>query len=158
MIHEATFEDTDEGRVNAVLKRHSTAGEAVGVADASDAVHCLLTHFSARYPKLPVINLNPSPSASAPGARAGGKGAAAMEVDVDGGEGSGTGLSASTAPPALVPSRDGSNGRTLFVAYDLMRVRGSDFVHLPRLLPAMHALFKEDEEGEEGDAEGEGKK
>lgn len=37
----------------AVLRRHSTSDEAVGVANAAAVQHLLLTHFSQRYPKLP---------------------------------------------------------------------------------------------------------
>lgn len=56
LIHEATFEDDEEGRANALAKRHSTAGEACDVAAGIGARHTLLTHFSARYPKLPVVS------------------------------------------------------------------------------------------------------
>lgn len=55
VIHEATFEDSAEGRLNARYKKHSTAGEACAVADAVACSRLLLTHFSARYPKLPVL-------------------------------------------------------------------------------------------------------
>jgi hypothetical protein len=65
LIHEATFEDSPDGLANAADKRHSTAAEALGIADAMPARHTLLTHFSARYPKLPVLK---SPLAAAGGA------------------------------------------------------------------------------------------
>ena len=55
LIHEATFDDTEDGRIEAAAKRHSTVGEALGVAAAMRARHTLLTHFSARYPKLPTL-------------------------------------------------------------------------------------------------------
>eukprot|EP00547_Thalassionema_nitzschioides_P005517 CAMPEP_0194206448 /NCGR_PEP_ID=MMETSP0156-20130528/5482_1 /TAXON_ID=33649 /ORGANISM="Thalassionema nitzschioides, Strain L26-B" /LENGTH=760 /DNA_ID=CAMNT_0038932977 /DNA_START=53 /DNA_END=2335 /DNA_ORIENTATION=+ len=51
LIHEATFEDGMEEE--AVLKRHSTVGEALSVARRMRAKSVILTHFSQRYPKIP---------------------------------------------------------------------------------------------------------
>lgn len=51
LIHEATFEDGMED--DAVLKRHSTLGEAIDVATKMKAKALVLTHFSQRYPKIP---------------------------------------------------------------------------------------------------------
>ncbi|XP_038984994.1 tRNAse Z TRZ4, mitochondrial isoform X2 [Phoenix dactylifera] len=56
LIHEATFEDSmgDE----AIARNHSTTGEAVGVGTSADAYRIILTHFSQRYPKIPVFDEN----------------------------------------------------------------------------------------------------
>ena len=105
LIHEATFDDSADGRANAVDKRHTTAGEAAAVAAAMGAEHALLTHFSARYPKLPTL-------------------------------------------PAAAP--DG-RGHTLSVAYDLMHVHARDLAALPRVLPGLHALFREEDGGDSDD-------
>ncbi|BGP27122.1 3' tRNA processing endoribonuclease [Rhodotorula toruloides] len=51
LVHEATIED-DMPEV-AEAKGHSTFGQAIDVATRMRARHLLLTHFSARYPKLP---------------------------------------------------------------------------------------------------------
>lgn len=51
LIHEATFEDGMEAE--AVLKRHSTVGEALSVARDMQALCIVLTHFSQRYPRIP---------------------------------------------------------------------------------------------------------
>jgi len=51
LIHEATMAD-DQADL-AVRKAHSTFGQAVGVGISMKAENILLTHFSARYPKLP---------------------------------------------------------------------------------------------------------
>ncbi len=51
LIHEATFEDGMEAE--AVLKRHSTVGEALNVARDMEARCIVLTHFSQRYPRIP---------------------------------------------------------------------------------------------------------
>jgi ribonuclease Z len=52
-IHEATFDDELQG--DAEAKNHSTTSEALGVAQAMDAKACILTHFSQRYQKIPVL-------------------------------------------------------------------------------------------------------
>ncbi|KAI7106687.1 hypothetical protein KC324_g20420 [Hortaea werneckii] len=52
-IHEATFDDELQG--DAEAKNHSTTSEALGVAQAMGAKACVLTHFSQRYQKLPVM-------------------------------------------------------------------------------------------------------
>jgi ribonuclease Z len=54
LIHEATFEDGMEEE--AVLKRHSTVGEAMDIATAMQAKSLVLTHFSQRYPKIPRLS------------------------------------------------------------------------------------------------------
>ncbi|KAL0484430.1 trz1, partial [Acrasis kona] len=53
LIHEATFED--ELGEEAIKKKHSTFGEAIHVGGEMDAWRILLTHFSQRYPKIPVL-------------------------------------------------------------------------------------------------------
>jgi ribonuclease Z len=83
LIHEATFDDSAEGRAFAEMKLHSTTGEALQIAeqyvlystiDVRDACDAhgylrmrarvtLLTHFSCRYPRL-----SPRAVSTAPGA------------------------------------------------------------------------------------------
>ncbi|KHN77285.1 Ribonuclease Z [Toxocara canis] len=53
LIHEATFEDDHER--DAALKKHSTMKQAVDVGVRMRAKHILLSHFSARYPKVPAL-------------------------------------------------------------------------------------------------------
>ncbi|KAF5739168.1 zinc phosphodiesterase ELAC protein 2 [Tripterygium wilfordii] len=54
LIHEATFED---GMMEeAVAKNHSTTKEAIEVGDSAGAYRIILTHFSQRYPKIPVFD------------------------------------------------------------------------------------------------------
>ena len=50
LIHEATFEDDLQSE--AVLKKHSTTGEALEIGKQMNAGFTLLTHFSQRYPKM----------------------------------------------------------------------------------------------------------
>ncbi|KAF9915565.1 hypothetical protein BX616_005853 [Lobosporangium transversale] len=51
LLHEATFED-DMADL-AILKKHSTAREAIMVGEGMNAKYTMLTHFSQRYPKIP---------------------------------------------------------------------------------------------------------
>lgn len=53
LVHEATFEDGHEA--DALKKKHSTMGQAVEIGRKMKARHVILTHFSARYPKVPEL-------------------------------------------------------------------------------------------------------
>ncbi|XP_075664167.1 tRNase Z TRZ3, mitochondrial isoform X2 [Castanea sativa] len=54
LIHEATFED---GMVDeAIARNHSTTMEAIEVGDSAGAYRIILTHFSQRYPKIPIFD------------------------------------------------------------------------------------------------------
>jgi ribonuclease BN (tRNA processing enzyme) len=108
LVHEATFDDTAHGRGNALEKRHSTVDEACAVAGAMRAGHTILTHFSARYPKLPVLKV----------------------------------------------AEAGAGRGTVAVAYDLCAVHGRDITRLSLMLPALHTLFAEAEEGDGEEAAG----
>lgn len=54
LLHEATFDDELQG--DAIAKQHSTTSEAVGIGIAMRARRIILTHFSQRYQKIPVIS------------------------------------------------------------------------------------------------------
>ena len=56
LIHEATMDDDllDE----AIIKRHSTTSQAIEMGKSMNAKHTILTHFSQRYAKIPVIKEN----------------------------------------------------------------------------------------------------
>lgn len=54
LIHEATFED---GMMEeAIAKNHSTTKEAIDVGSSAGVYRIILTHFSQRYPKIPVVD------------------------------------------------------------------------------------------------------
>ena len=53
LLHEATFDDDEKGKGEAIRKRHSTVEEAMGIASQIDLDSILITHFSQRYPKFP---------------------------------------------------------------------------------------------------------
>ena len=54
LIHEATFDDDLQGE--AVAKKHSTTSEALKVGAEMRARSVVLTHFSQRYQKIPVLD------------------------------------------------------------------------------------------------------
>jgi ribonuclease Z len=53
LIHEATFDDELVG--DAKAKKHSTTSEALGIGAQMNAKAVVLTHFSQRYQKIPVL-------------------------------------------------------------------------------------------------------
>ncbi|KAF4591050.1 hypothetical protein EYR40_009650 [Pleurotus pulmonarius] len=64
LIHEATMADNQEEMAR--KKAHSTFGQAVDIGKRMNAENILLTHFSARYPKLPPDALAPANSTRTP--------------------------------------------------------------------------------------------
>ena len=54
LLHEATFDDELQG--DALAKKHCTTSEAIGVGVAMGAKRILLTHFSQRYQKIPIMS------------------------------------------------------------------------------------------------------
>lgn len=155
-IHEATFDDELQG--DAEAKNHTTTSEALSVALAMNAQACILTHFSQRYQKVPVleytdhddtvssyesrmedISTNPDDSLDAPVA------------DVTATTGSGSAAVAA-------PTQDGTKQTTIklkrgtemkvCVAFDLMRVKVGEIAQLEKLTPALIKLFAAEEKEE----------
>lgn len=57
LIHEATMED--DLAKEAKIKMHSTISQAIDVGRRMNAKFVILTHFSQRYAKIPLMDLNP---------------------------------------------------------------------------------------------------
>ncbi|KAJ4957592.1 hypothetical protein NE237_024703 [Protea cynaroides] len=90
LIHEATFED---GMVEeAIAKNHSTTKEAIEVGTSAGAYRIILTHFSQRYPKIPIF--------------------------------------------------DESHMHKTCIAFDMMSINIADLPLLPKVLPYIKLLFK----------------
>ena len=123
LIHEATFEDGMEEE--AVLKRHSTVGEALEVGNKMMAKAILLTHFSQRYPKIPPLPQSP-----------GQKKDANTENDV------------TTKSDGESPQED---ERPVAFAFDFMRIRPSTIKLASSLTPALRLLYPEDVKIDEND-------
>ncbi|KAI3727245.1 hypothetical protein L1987_67057 [Smallanthus sonchifolius] len=90
LIHEATFEDALVEE--AIARNHSTTEEAIEVGNSAGAYRIILTHFSQRYPKIPVF--------------------------------------------------DESYMHKTCIAFDMMSVNFADLHVLPRVLPYLKLLFK----------------
>ncbi|XP_004486765.1 tRNase Z TRZ3, mitochondrial isoform X2 [Cicer arietinum] len=92
LIHEATFE---EGMVEeAIAKNHSTTNEAIEMGEAANVYRIILTHFSQRYPKIPVF--------------------------------------------------DKTHMHKTCVAFDMMSINIADLPVLPKVLPYLKLLFRND--------------
>jgi ribonuclease Z len=145
LIHEATFEDGLEG--DATAKKHSTTSEALGVAAQMRAKNVILTHFSQRYQKIPVMNHIKR----------------ADEIHFEeGAEESGPPepVEGDTAPSDLPLHQNGEPPRArsaspmrpvspevlgqmnVCIAFDFMRTRVSQIKGMHRFYPAIEALFE----------------
>lgn len=164
-IHEATFDDELQG--DAEAKNHTTTSEALSVALAMNAQACILTHFSQRYQKVPVleytdhddtissyesrmedISTNPDDSLDAPVA------------DVTATTGSG---SAEVAAPTQTKTKQTTiklkrgTEMKVCVAFDLMRVKVGEIAQLEKLTPALIKLFAAEEKEEVRESPDKGK-
>ncbi|KAL2181203.1 beta-lactamase-like protein [Thermothelomyces heterothallicus CBS 202.75] len=122
LVHECTFEDELAG--DAAAKKHSTLSEALEVGRRMEARRILLTHFSQRYPKLPVVDEE----------------ALLLRNSTDGG-GNGSG------------GQKKRDVEVLF-AFDMMRVRLGEFKQAKQFLPALRELLKVEERMGGGDDDG----
>ncbi|KAK4550446.1 hypothetical protein LTR36_000024 [Oleoguttula mirabilis] len=177
-IHEATFDDELQG--DAEAKNHSTTSEALGVAQGMGAKACVLTHFSQRYQKLPVLE------------HGGGSGEGAAQAVTDDVPMSNDLEEESTNPEDaldgpledvaatfpdqqantdglqvdLPPSKTSSSlpeavrfklasDMKVCVAFDYMRVKVGEIPQLEKYTPALLKLFAEEEKPEPAAAEAE---
>jgi ribonuclease Z len=133
MIHEATFED--ELASDAEAKRHSTLSEALRVASDAGVYRTVLTHFSGRYPKIPVL-----------------AGQHQQQDDRGGGGGGGGGAEAGASDQPLTSMV----GDSVAVGFDFMTVNLADLPWLPLVVPACDELLREEGfvGGEDGEDEG----
>ena len=123
LIHESTFDD--ELRGDAIAKKHCTMSEALEVGRRMAARRILLTHFSQRYQKVPLIG--DEKLAYEVKQAAEGEAAAA-----------GQGRERSRSPDAKARL-----DQVVLVAFDYMRVRLGDFRKAQAYLPAVQRLFEE---------------
>ncbi|KAK6406128.1 hypothetical protein LTR81_019229, partial [Elasticomyces elasticus] len=164
-IHEATFDDELQG--DAEAKNHSTTSEALGIAQKMSAKACVLTHFSQRYQKLPIMEHGAGGS-DRNGAAAGTETAEAEEESADPEDGLEGPLedaaaslpdqpsaeSASKGPDGTI-TRSGSgveavrfkldSDMKVCVAFDYMRVKVGEIPQMEKFTPALLKLFEEEE-------------
>jgi ribonuclease Z len=146
LVHEATFDDGLEG--DAKAKKHCTTGEAVGVALGMKARNLILTHFSQRYQKIPVLSSVKMPEHVSE---------ADLLDDDDAEMTTGPELGAHDAdsdPPQTSDAtawtdQDATRNLNIGVAFDLMRVKVSQIASMKRLFPAISKMFQVQEEKRE---------
>jgi ribonuclease Z len=159
LIHEATFEDELVGDARA--KKHSTVREALGVGSLMGAKCIMLTHFSQRYQKIPVMDnfwtAEDAVTKAIKGEEQEQERLAGIEpeendeirglmkesVDVD--------AEAQTKAQNLIEEESRLNSARLesrdmkvVVAFDYMRVKVGDMAKLERLRPVLAKLFEDD--------------
>ncbi|KAK4933533.1 hypothetical protein LTR66_015895, partial [Elasticomyces elasticus] len=169
LIHEATFDD--ELHSDAVAKNHSTTSEALAVAAGMKARSAVLTHFSQRYQKVPVLDEREG-NADGGGPMRGPRVEMDEETVRDADAAGEPQTMATYKPRSFAPSPSpppdavrgdkvttvrlaGATGLKFCVAFDYMRVRVGEIAQLARFTPALVALFAE-EEGQEGEGGGGG--
>ena len=161
LIHEATFDNEKAG--DALAKKHSTTGEALGVGLAMGAKRMILTHFSQRYRDIPVlqdINLSALRYEDVSDDEDG-----ADEPIDDGATGAVNELAFSLTRSNDSPIEPGSTQRKLLsntetqkavesssrglmkvaVAFDLMKLKVRDIARMETLSPALTEMFQSDE-------------
>lgn len=173
LIHEATFDDELQG--DAIAKKHSTTSEALGVGARMNAKAVVLTHFSQRYQKIPILEtindgeeednlLSPE---------------AVEDVDNEDGDGdedmgnmdmTTTNAGSSALPTDKALTKEKSNEKVIKVrskdmkvaiAFDYMRTRVGDIAKLEKFNAALNKLLVdevEEEQGEDGEINKNGKK
>ncbi|KAK7888475.1 hypothetical protein LTR67_008821 [Exophiala xenobiotica] len=146
LVHEATFDDGLEG--DAKAKKHCTTGEAVGVALGMKAKNLILTHFSQRYQKIPVLSSVKMPEHVSE---------ADLLDDDDAEMTTGPELGAhdsdsdppQTSDATAWTEQDATRNLNIGVAFDLMRVKVSQIASMKRLFPAISKMFQVGEEKRE---------
>ena len=154
LIHEATFEDGMEGDARA--KKHSTTSEALGVAAQMQAKNVILTHFSQRYQKIPVMTHIKPPDEirfeeGAEEADLPGPVESEAIPNTDGLSYDETSLKeaaksrkveAYAAPLTRTDPANVVNQMNVCVAFDFMRTRVGQIKNMHKLYPAIEALFE----------------
>lgn len=158
-IHEATFDDELQG--DAEAKNHTTTSEALGVALGMGAKACVLTHFSQRYQKVPVLEYTDDDDGAV-------QSLAANEDEMD----ITTNIDDEADAPVMDTAAASSETRAptspttannaakhikikagsdmkVCVAFDYMRVKVGDIAQMEKYTDALVALFAEEERSED---------
>ncbi|KAI9766890.1 MAG: hypothetical protein M1840_006187 [Geoglossum simile] len=136
LLHEATFDDELQG--DAKAKKHSTTSEALGVGVAMGARRVILTHFSQRYQKIPIMDA-----------------VEGQELETSAHSEVGTTIDAIMSDPNLDVSRQtsiveikdpASVDVKIGIAFDFMRVKVGEIIHLEKFTPALIKHYEQHEE------------
>jgi ribonuclease Z len=167
LVHEATFDD--ELAADARAKKHSTTSEALGIAARMGAKAVVLTHFSQRYQKIPVIQTVDNDVEEEETTEA----TRTEDVEMDEGEDGEenvdmTVANTGNANPALptdaaATARPNTSAETVVkvkakdlkvaIAFDYMRVRIGDIAKMEKFNPALEKLLSSAEGETDGGVE-----
>ena len=152
-IHEATFDDELQG--DAEAKNHTTTSEALGVALAMDSKACVLTHFSQRYQKVPVLEYTDEDdgvplidaATDDPEAAVDDGAEAPMTDSAQAASGTAGPIQPDEAKHTTIKLKRGTDMKVC-VAFDLMRIKVGDIAQMEKLTPALVRLFATEEKEE----------
>ncbi len=159
LIHEATFDDELVG--DAIAKKHSTTSEALGVGAKMNAKSVVLTHFSQRYQKIPVLQTVNEGEQEDPLLNAANVVDEPIENDEEGLDNANdnqgnTDIFPAPASPArsIVHENERiikikNKDMKVAIAFDYMRVRIGEIIELEKFNDALNLLLTKDEEVEE---------
>ncbi|KAL1598782.1 hypothetical protein SLS60_007924 [Paraconiothyrium brasiliense] len=168
LIHEATFDDELKG--DAIAKRHSTTSEALGIGAQMDAKAVVLTHFSQRYQKIPVLQTvqdgeqDDLPDLNVMEDVQQNDGNNAHIPPIDATVETSAPLSDSARPPPLLRKAGSSMAHEqvikvrsrdmkVAIAFDYMRVKIGEIAQLEKFNEALNRLLTAEEEAEAPGAE-----
>jgi ribonuclease Z len=176
LVHEATLENALSHYAR--VKKHCTVSEALSVAREMNAKRVILTHFSQRYPKLPLLDEIYGPDLSAAEVPATTPSIAPAlapaldniaQTDADGGGvavpvpqrigAARQPLSSPLPPPLPSPGEERPRsaspvapGMKVAVAFDLMRIKVGEIIEFEHYVPALRKLFPSEDEGDANSA------
>lgn len=185
LIHEATFDDELQG--DAKAKKHSTTSEALGVGAQMNAKAVVLTHFSQRYQKIPVLQTVTDGEMEDPLLQRNEIAKEAYEDDEDEVDPTVQNADNMDIHPTVVPSSEAPSAKTIpmlqpkasslhdnervikvrnkdmkvAIAFDYMRVKIGEIVELEKFNEALNELLikeREDDVGGDGFVNANGKK
>ncbi|THY78721.1 hypothetical protein D6C87_00174 [Aureobasidium pullulans] len=157
-IHEATFDDELQG--DAEAKNHTTTSEALSVALGMGAKACVLTHFSQRYQKVPVLEYTEGEDAIQSLETTGDE---VMDISTSTDDEAEAPAVDAVAPQAeMATSVDATNAKKaakhikikagsdmkVCVAFDYMRVKVGQIAEMEKYTDTLVALFAEEESEE----------
>ncbi|KAH0208783.1 hypothetical protein KCU86_g7825, partial [Aureobasidium melanogenum] len=158
-IHEATFDDELQG--DAEAKNHTTTSEALSVALGMEAKACILTHFSQRYQKVPVLEYTDEEDGAVNSLVAAGD---EMDISTNTDDEADAPVIDKAAPTSEnkapadptnankaakhIKIKAGSDMKVC-VAFDYMRIKVGEIAQMEKYTDALVALFAEEESAEE---------
>ncbi|KAI9810765.1 MAG: hypothetical protein M1827_006103 [Pycnora praestabilis] len=150
LLHEATFDDELQG--DAYAKKHSTTSEALAVGLAMGARRVLLTHFSQRYQKIPIMEGMEGQDVALEveeerDAEEDGADTTMVDAATQGFSESSVQRPQHQRGEAVVKIKkpDSVKDVKVGVAFDYMRVKVGEIAHLEKFTPALLKLYEEPE-------------